>query len=151
MNRMAPDGFSLSTSIAAAPRAAPENAPSAPRARLALAPGSLSGAVMLAGITVAAVGGAWRPGALSLLPCLDGALVSGVVAALLLLLHGYRERLVLAAVAPITAVTAVGFFQLHSRPLAPLGLEIALIGLAALIAERARSAAGTNLDETASS
>ncbi len=96
-------------------------------------------AVAAAGLVVAIAGGIGRRGALDLLPGLDGTMVSGVVAMLLLVLHGHRPRFAMLVAAPLVAVSAVGFLRVHERPLAPLGLQIALIGAIAVVADLVRS------------
>jgi hypothetical protein len=103
----------------------------------------LGTAVAVAGLAVAVAGGIGRRGALDLLPGLDGTMVAGVLSMLLLVLHGYRPRFAMLVAAPLVAVSAVGFLRVHERPLAPLGLQIALIGAIAVVADlvRARRAA----------
>lgn len=91
-------------------------------------PTVLGAALAVLGSTVLLVGGGTRPGALDMLPGHDGALVGSVLALGLLLLHGLRYRVALLAASPVLAVTAAGFFIGHPRPLAPVGLQIALYG-----------------------
>lgn len=91
-------------------------------------PTALGAALAVLGSTVLFVGGGTRPGALDMLPGHDGALVGSVLALALLLLHGLSYRVALLAASPVLAATAAGFFIGHPRPLAPVGLQIALYG-----------------------
>ncbi len=100
---------------------------------------ALGTAGMVLGSGAAVVGGVQR-GALDMAPCLDGVFTSAVVATLLLLVQGHRPRVAILAVAPIVAIGAVGFFRLHPRPLAPLGVEVLVIGVIVLVAARLRAA-----------
>jgi hypothetical protein len=99
-------------------------------------------AVALAGLATALAGGIGRRGALDLLPGLDGTFITGVVAMLLLVLHGHRSRFALLVSAPLVGVSALGFFRVHNLPLAPLGLQIAIIGAIAVVTDLLRSRRG---------
>lgn len=101
---------------------------------------AVGAAAVVVGAATAIAGGVLKRGSLDMLPCLDGVFVGGVIAALLFLGQGHRPRFTPLVVAPIIALGAVGFFLLHSRPLAPLGLQIALVGVVVMAAARARAA-----------
>lgn len=100
-------------------------------------------AVTLAGLATALAGGIGRRGALDLLPGLDGTFVTGIVAMLLLVLHGHRSRFAMLAAAPLVGISALGFFRVHNVPLAPLGLQIAIIGAIAVVTDLVRTRRAT--------
>lgn len=91
-------------------------------------PSVLGASLAALGSTLLLVGGGGTPGALHLLPGHDGALVGSVLALVLLLVHGHGYRFAVLAAAPIAAIAAAGFVVGHPRPLAPIGLQLALYG-----------------------